>query len=496
MREGRAVRRPMGRVVMEVLLRRVRAGLRGPLVDVRLAGGVVAAIEAGEPAGDALVVDGRGGTLLPGLVDAHVHAAQWTSTLRRVPLDEATSARHAVDLVVAGARAEPGEIVTGAGFRDGLWPDRPHKDLLEAALPGQPIALFSADLHTVWLSPAALKLIGDDHPTGVLVEKDCYRATAALPAAPPELLDRWVLEAMRAAAARGVTGIRDFEYTDTVADWTRRLALGRPAVRVECVIARHVLDDAIARGHRTGDPVAGSDGLLTVGPYKLFVDGSLNTRTAYCHDPYPGTAGHGMLELPYDELVPLMERAHRHGIAPAVHAIGDRAARIALDAFAHVGCPGRIEHAQLVHPDDLARFAALGITASVQPAHAPDDRDVADRYWAGRTGHAFPYAALLAAGARLEIGSDAPVAPLDPWDGIASAVTRTDDDRPSWHPEQAIPLGVALTAASGGRGGVRVGDPADLMLVAVDPSDVAPHDLRDIPVAATFLAGHPTHLPA
>jgi predicted amidohydrolase YtcJ len=481
------------RATPEVLLRRVRAGLRGPLVDVRLAGGAVAAIGSGEPAGGALVIDGRGGTLLPGLVDAHVHAAQWASSRRRVPLDAATSAREAVDLVVRAARADPGEVVTGAGFRDGLWPDAPHKDLLERALPGQPVALFSNDLHTVWLSPAALRLVGRDHPTGVLVEDDCYQATSALPAAGVELLDRWVLEAVEAAAARGVTGIADYEYADTVADWTRRLAAGPPAVRVTCVIARHLLDGAIARGHRTGDPVAGADGLLTVGAYKLFVDGSLNTRTAYCHDPYPGMDSHGRLELPPEELVPLMERAHRHGIQPAVHAIGDRATAIALDAFARVGCPGRIEHAQLVHPDDLARFAALGITVGIQPAHAPDDRDVADRYWAGRTGRAFPYADLLAAGARLEIGSDAPVSPLDPWDGIASAVTRSDDGRPPWHPEQAIPLAAALRAASGGRAGVRVGDPADLVVVATDPGEVAPYELRDIPVTATLVAGRPTH---
>jgi predicted amidohydrolase YtcJ len=486
---GRADRR----YVVAVLLRRVRLGLRGPLADVRLADGTVAEIGSGVPADGAQVIDGRGGTLLPGLVDAHVHAAQWASSRRRVRLDDADSAQDAVDRVVSAARAEPGEVVTGGGFRDGLWPDQPHKDLLERALPGRPVALFSNDLHTVWLSPAALALIGWDHPTGMLVEGDCYRATSALPTAPTEQLDRWVLAAAEAAAARGVTAIMDFEYADTITDWTRRLAVDSPAVRVRCVIARHVLDDAIARGHRTGDPVPGSDGLLAVGPYKLFVDGSLNTRTAYCHDPYPGYASHGRLELPPDELVPLMARAHRHGIQPAVHAIGDHATAIALDAFAEVGCPGRIEHAQLVHPDDIARFADLGVTVGVQPAHAPDDRDVADRYWAGRTGRAFPYAELLAAGARLEIGSDAPVSPLDPWDGIASAVARTDDERPAWHPEQAIPLADALRAASGGRAGVRVGDPADLVVLAVDPSDLAPHELRDIPVVATLMAGRPTY---
>ncbi|WP_370645297.1 amidohydrolase [Pseudonocardia sp. DSM 110487] len=482
---------------MTVLLRRVRVGLRGPVADVRLADGTVAEIGSLAPTRDRLVIDGRGGTLLPGLVDAHVHAAQWASSRRRVRLDDAGSAREAVDRVVSAAPAEAAELVIGGGFRDGLWPDEPHKDLLERALPGRPVALLSNDLHTAWLSPAALALVGQaHHPTGVLVEGDCNRATAALPATSEDQLDRWVLEAMDAAAARGVTAIMDFEYADTVADWTRRLAIGSPAVRVRCVIARHVLDDAIARGHHTGDSVPGSGGLLAVGPYKLFVDGSLNTRTAYCHDPYPGLGSHGRLELSPDDLVQLMAKAHRHRIQPAVHAIGDRATAIALDAFTEVGCPGRIEHAQLVHPDDMKRFAALGVTIGVQPAHAPDDRDVADRYWAGRTGQAFPYGELLATGARLEIGSDAPVSPLDPWDGIASAVARTDDDRPPWHPEQAIPLADALRAASGGRAGVHVGDPADLVVVAVDPSDIAPRELRDVPIVATVMGGRPTYTEA
>jgi predicted amidohydrolase YtcJ len=277
-----------------------------------------------------------------------------------------------------------------------------------------------------------------------------------------------------------------------VADWSRRLATGPLPVRVACVIARHLLEDTIARGHRTGEVVPGSGGLLTVGPFKLFVDGSLNTRTAYCADPYPGTHSCGHLELPPEQLVPLMARAAAHGLTPAVHAIGDRATTIALDAFATVGCRGRIEHAQLVSPADVGRFAELGVIAGVQPAHQPDDRDVADRHWAGRTGRAFPYAELLAAGTQLEIGSDAPVSPLDPWDGIASAVTRTDDHRPAWHPEQAIGLDAALRAACGGRAGVRVGDAADLVVVAGDPAAVPPAALRDTAVLATLVAGRPT----
>ncbi len=479
----------------DLLLRRVRTGLGGELADVRCRDGRITEIT--EPGSDrfaARIVDGHGGTLLPGLVDAHVHLVQWATFRRRINLDAARSATEAIELLLAHLLARPGqvqELVVGVGFRDALWPDKPHKDLLQRALPGRAVALFSADLHTLWLSPAALRLIGREHPTGVLLENDCMSATAQLPSAAVDVQDQWVAEAVAEAAARGVTKIVDYEYADTVADWTRR---GAPSARISCVIARYLLDQAIERGHRTGDVLPDSGGLLTVGPFKLFVDGALNTRTAYCHEPYPEGDSLGMLELPPEELVPLMRRASSHGLVPAVHAIGDQANKIALDAFAELGCAGRIEHAQLLSAEDIPRFAELGVVAAVQPAHQPDDRDVADRHWHGRTSRAFPYRSLLDSGAVLEIGSDAPVAPLDPWDGIASAVARTDDDRPAWHPEQAIPLPDALAAASGGRRGIAVGDVADLMITAADPSTLSASDLRALPVTATILAGHPTHL--
>ncbi|MFI6030401.1 amidohydrolase [Amycolatopsis magusensis] len=466
----------------ELFLRDVRLGLDGPLVNVRIADGRVTEIGDDGP-GRAEVVDGDGGTLLPGLVDSHVHTEQWASSRRRIPLEQAKSAAEVVDILVRHGH-RPRELLLGGGFRDGLWPDTPHKDLLERALPGQAIALFSADLHTLWLSPAALALIGREHPTGVLIENDCMSATAELPAAPPEVVDRWVLEAAEAAAALGVTKIADYEYTDTIAAWERRREAGPLPVRVSCVIARHLLDTTIALGRRTGD----TDGLLNVGPYKLFVDGSLNTRTAYCHHAYD-SGDHGLLELPYDELVALMRRAAEHGIVPAVHAIGDHANTLALDAFEEIGIGGRIEHAQLVRAEDLPRFAKLGVVASVQPAHQPDDRDVADHHWPSRTADAFPYRALHSAGATLEFGSDSPVAPLDPWDAIASAVERTDDERPAWHPEQALPLEAALKASSGGRGTVKVGDVADLVVVA---ADMRTADLRSVSVITTILDGRRT----
>lgn len=481
---------------MSLVLHDVTLGLTDRRATVRVEDGRVAAIEpVGRPEGvDGVnsVVDGRGGALLPGLVDAHVHLLQWASARRRVPLGSATSAGHAAALLAE--HAPPGtDLAQGAHFHAGLWPDRPHKTVLDAVLPDRPAVLFSNDLHAVWLNSAALRLAGRDHPTGVFVEDECMALTAALPAPPPEVSDRWVLDATDAAAARGVTTIADYEYADTVADWTRRVAVRPPSTRIRCVVAKFVLDLAIERGHRTGDVLPAGGGLLTVGPLKLFLDGSLNTRTAYCHDHYPGGDYRGELLLPPAELLTLTRRAVEHGLDLALHAIGDEANTIALDTFAELGAGGRIEHAQLLRAKDFPRFAELGVTAGVQPAHAPDDRDVADVHWAGRTPRAFAYAALLAAGARLEFGSDAPVAPLDPWDAIASAVTRTDDDRPPWHPEQALSLADAVAASTGGRTTVEVGDPADLVLTGRDLRGLPPDELRELPITATVLNGRLTH---
>ena len=156
-----------------------------------------------------------------------------------------------------------------------------------------------------------------------------------------------------------------------------------------------------------------------------------------------------------------------------------------------------MEHAQQVADADLGRFAALGVVASVQPRHALDDRDAADQHWASATARSFPYRSLVDAGARVVLGSDAPVAPLDPWDGVAAAVHRSLDDRPAWHPEQHLDLDTALAAASGGRRAVRVGDVADLVVVAEPPAEVLARDgaagLRRTEVLATLVGGRFTH---
>jgi hypothetical protein len=482
-----------------VVLRQVRLGSGGPTTDVRIADGRLAAIGEVVPETGDEVLDHPGATLLPGLIDGHVHTAQWAERRRRIDVQAARSATEAVELIVTALRERPplsaGDIVMAHGFRDGLWTTPPHKDLLDSALPGVRVAVISQDLHAIWLSPALLHHLGREHETGVLREQDCIQVNYDLSrGTPTELVDHWVLEATRAAARRGITSIIDFEYADNRTDWLRRSEQGPVPVRVKASIWRPWLDESIDLGLRTGNALAGGHGLLEVGPFKLVADGSLNTRTAYCHDPYPeAEAGeqHGLLLIDEDELVSLMTLASSNGLAPAVHAIGDHANSIALNAFERVGCNGRIEHAQLVRPADAGRFARPGLITSIQPQHAMSDRDVADRHWPRRT--AFPYGSLLRAGATLELGSDAPVAEPDPWHAVADAVHRTDDDRPPWHLDEAIPLRAALRAAAGGREHLQVGDPADLTLVSEDPATLSNHDLRTVPVLATMLAGHLTH---
>lgn len=479
-----------------LLLRNARLGPRGSIGDVAIDAGRI--VERLDPRA-AEVIDVAGRVVVPGLYDAHVHFDQWASVRQRVDVAGTESARQAVDRVVAVATGQPEgpQVVRGYGFRDGLWPEAPHKDLFEAALPGVPVVLQSNDLHTAWFSPAALDLIGAaDHETGVFLEGACHAALAALPPVAVDELDRWAAAATTAAATRGVTGILDLERPDNLTAWIRRARQHRIDLRVTSGISRSGLDDAISRGLRTGEIVPDTGGLVEVGPVKLFVDGSLNSRTALCHAPYPGLDGeaaYGILETPIDELRADMSKAKRHGLQCAVHAIGDRANTIALDLFEELDCQGSIEHVQMLAESDLPRVSLPGLTLSVQPAHGPDDRDVADRHWSGRTDRAFAFADMLAAGGRLAIGSDAPVSPLDPWDGIASAVTRTDDDRPAWHPEQAIPVAEALAAASRGRCTPRAGDPADLAVLDDDPLEIEPPKLRDLRIGGTLLGGRWTH---
>jgi hypothetical protein len=462
-----------------MILGNARLGER--TLDLRIEGGRI--VEMGQiGVGD---VDLEGRWVGPGLWDEHVHFTQWALTSQRVDLSAATSAAEAAAIV--GAAGGEG-LVIGASFRDGLWPDAPSLAVLDAATGALPAVLVSADLHSVWLNSVALERFGyRGHPTGLLVEDDAFVLEQQLGTVPVETIDGWVRAASIAAARRGVIGIVDLEMAWNLGDWQRRIAAGHDGLRVEFGVYTEHLERAITEGLRTGQRFGE---LLTMGRFKVLTDGSLNTRTAYIHGDYDD-GSHGMLTVPPQQLVPLMRTASNAGIEPTVHAIGDHANTLALDALEALGCRGRIEHAQLLSERDLPRFAELGVEVSVQPEHVLDDRDVADRYWPGATARAYPFRDLLDAGATLRFGSDAPVSPLDPWLGIAAAVSRTRGGRPPWHPEQRISNAEALAASTRTR--VAVGESADLVVTELDPLTADGEALRTMPVAATMLGGRFTY---
>jgi predicted amidohydrolase YtcJ len=462
-------------------MRLSRARLADRVVDIQIDEGTITSIEPSS-GGD---IDLADRWVIPGLWDNHVHFSQWSLQSQRLDVSAARSAAETAHRIAeALTSAEP---FVAVGFRDALWPDAPNLTVLDAAS-SNPVVVVSGDLHSVWLNSPALAQYGlAGHPTGLLTEDDAFRVTVSLDTVGDDVLDGWADTAARRAAARGVVGIVDYEMAWNLGSWQRRQRAGADALRVEFGIYTEHLDRAIELGLRTGTRV---DDLLTVGNFKILIDGSLNTRTAYCYDAYP-EGGNGVLTVQPAELIALLRRATAAGIQPAVHAIGDRANTVALDAFEAVGCGGRIEHAQLVAARDLPRFAALGVSASVQPDHALDDRDVADRFWEGRTDRAFPLRSLRDAGATLMLGSDAPVSPLDPWVAVAAAVGRTRGGREAWHPEQAISVGDAIVASTRSR--IAVGERADLVVTELDPYTASVNELRAMPVAATLLGGRFTH---
>ncbi|ALS56452.1 amidohydrolase [Rathayibacter toxicus] len=374
-----------------------------------------------------------------------------------------------------------------------MWPDAPTTALLDDMVPTRPVALISGDLHAAWLNSAAYRRYDFARRDDLLRENQCFELVTALGVLSDDTLDALVDAAARRAAARGVVGIVDLEMRWNPGDWLRRFARGTRSLRVDTGIYREHLDRVIEAGLRSGDALEGGEGLLRMGPLKVLVDGSLNTRTAYCAQPYNGQEGRGILTLQHEELNEILARAVAADICATVHAIGDAAVLLALDALSRVG-GGRIEHAQLVGVADVPRFAHLGVVASVQPAHALDDREVAEHYWAGRTDRIFPLRSLVDSGATMAFGSDAPVAPLDPWLAISAAVTRARCGETPWHPEQRLTLAEAITASTRARHlHPRAGDPADLVAVDHDPVIADPDALRTMPVALTLVAGRATY---
>ena len=496
---------------MDFLLRRARIvelgdgpGWAGP-VDVLVEAGRIRDIDHDLPRPPGFPeVDADERWLIPGLWDQHTHLRMWTASSGRLDLAGTRSADEALSRLRGRLAAVHGEAVIGYGHRPVTWPVQPSVAALDEVAPDVPVVLVSGDAHHGWLNSRALAVLGVAPRETVLVEAEWYDVYARLhEIAGDEASTEAYVRMERDAAALGVVGVVELEYGESVDAWADRIYDGVDLLRVRRGVYPDALDTVVAAGLRTGDRwVEGRDAagdLLTMGPLKIISDGSLNTRTAWCEHPYADGSGSGAPNQTPEVLRALMTRADDHGLHTAVHAIGDAACHDAVAAYAQTGARGSIEHAQLMTREDVTEMARLGVVASVQPAHLLDDRDITELIWPDRADRCFPLRWMVDDGVELAMGSDAPVSPLDPWLTIAAAVHRSADERPAWHPEQALTPKEALAGSVDGQGSVHAGMPADLVLLDADPLDPSgtPEDqaarLRSMPVAATWVAGRLVH---
>lgn len=480
----------------------------------RIAGGV-GTHETALPTADRVDLGGR--CVVPGFTDAHVHFPTWALARREVRLEGTASVEEAVSRVREGLELRAGEWLRGRGWRDAAWPTPPTKEALDEVASDIPVALLAQDSHSLWLNSAALARANGDleveggvverdelgEPTGVLREEACWQFRDRYVETSDEEHVEAMREGLRMAAARGVTAVHDKDgWVGALRFWQTLESEGALNLRVWQSLPHEELDRLSALGLRGG---FGND-RLRVGYLKVFMDGTLGSQTARMLD------GSGVQITSRKQLVEIVRRGAPAGWPVAVHAIGDLANRDALDAFeetretwAPLDLRHRIEHAQLLAPEDVERFASIGVAASVQFSHAPSDRDVADRFWAGKTGGAYAYRSLWDSGAVVANGSDAPIEELDPLAGISAGVLRSLDERPAWHPEQALTVEQALQATcvtpawlsydEHRRGKLVPGQLADLVVLDRDPLAIEPDGLADLEVVATMLGGRWIHNP-
>lgn len=477
------------------------------------------------------IIDAGGRLALPGLIDAHVHFLQYAIRRQEVTLfgvGDFDEVRRRVR--AAAADAGSGRWVKGWGWDENLWDVEPHRELLDEIVPNTPVALARMDMHTWWVNSAALQRAGitretpdppesrierdaEDEPTGILREWNAIRLVEQhIPNPDDATLEDWLREATAEAHRLGLTSIHD-QRTEEEGQTSFRLfqSLRRRDeldLRVHMNIAAAYLPAAATLGLQ---PDFGDD-RLWIGHVKAFADGSMGSRTARMVEPYEGEPDNrGVVVTPGDELWELAVQADEAGFPLSIHAIGDLAIRNVLDVLSEfqpdratlgTALPHRIEHVQVIHPDDLERLSRYGIVASMQSVHLQSDWRTADRVWGRRARNAYAFRSLLDQGTRLALGSDAPVAPLNPMLGIFAAVTRQDQQREpagGWYPEEAISVAEAVHGYTMGpayaagkdhvQGSISPGKWADVIVLDRDIFEVPAAEIADTQIELTIFDG-------
>jgi hypothetical protein len=479
---------------------------------------------------EAINLEGR--AMIPGLTDAHVHII-WHGLARRdVRLTDVTSLDRALSMIQERAAQLPADAwLRGGGWNHADWGDQwPSRNDLDRVCPDRPAMLMRKDGHSVWVNSLALQVAGVDRntpdpsggqiqrdqagePTGILLENAIALVRNVV--TPPTQEERLAAlqEAFQESLSYGMTslhvppGTSPGDGRQTLNDLQLLRERGRLTVRNLAHLAAEDLDAALKLALRSGL----GDPWLRVGNLKIFADGSLGSETAEMLAAYEGRDHQGLMVVGLEEMHDLVLRANRSGIAVIVHAIGDGANRRVLDAIARarqlhpeisLALPNRIEHAQVLHPLDISRFAELDVVASVQPIHCTSDITVAEKLWGARCRYAYAWRSLLDAGAVLAFGSDAPVESLNPWYSVHAAVTRRRRDgspEQGWYSEQCLNLDETFQAFCVGpaicsgeaafKGKLVPGHLADLAVLSRDPYQIDPQDLHTITADLTMVDG-------
>jgi hypothetical protein len=467
-------------------------------------------------------VDLRGATVLPGLIDAHAHLmllAKGRLELRVAHLPSEAAVGDVVRRAAAGAA--PGEWLTGRGWDQTLWPGRefPTRASLDAAAPANPVALTRVDGHALWANSAALRRAGvdrhtgdpagglvmkdrDGEPTGVLLDTAMELLRAVIPAPSEARFESALVDAIAECLAKGLTGVHEMGADlTTLAAYRRLVERGRFPFRNYAAVSGK---KAWAEYRERGREVMG-DGRVTVGAIKLWLDGALGSRGAALHSPYcDDPANRGLVLIPPAELERTLHEARAAGFQACVHAIGDRANSLALDAMESVGVAGqrfRVEHAQILTADDIPRFTRLGVIPSMQATHCTSDmRWAGERLGPERLDGAYAWRSLLATGTIIAGGSDFPVEDPNPFHGLYAAVTRRSlDGTDVWQPsqcmtrEEAVRSFTSWNAWAAGQehdvGSLEAGKRADLVVLSDDPFTCEAARIKDIAPRMTMVGG-------
>lgn len=471
--------------------------------------------------------DLQGSTVLPGLIDAHLHLQNYSLSLQKIDCETDTLEECLQRVKERVHKARAGEWILGHGWNQNSWRNWPTATDLDHIAPNNPVFLTAKSLHAAWVNSAALKLAGvgagtpdpkdgqfqrkaKGEPTGILLEKAMSLVDDFVPEPGPAALAEAIEKAQPILWKMGLTGVHDFDKRDCFLALQELHAQQRLKLRVTKNIPVELLEHASKIGLRTGF----GDDWLRIGSVKAFMDGALGPRTASMFQPYIGEPENkGNLILDSEQLFEFSRHAADVGLGMTVHAIGDRANHEVLNAYEQLrayetekGLPHlrhRIEHVQVLHPDDVPRLAKLDIIASMQPVHATSDMIMADKYWGERTSLAYAWKTQLDAGTHLVFGSDAPVESPNPFRGIYAAVTRRRADGSpgpeGWHPEQKLSMQQAIEGFTTGaayaayaenrQGSLAAGRLADLIVLEKDPFICNPEEVKDLQSSATMVAG-------